>query len=192
MSYYNQNATRFFTETIDVDMSPLYSQFLPLLPDKARVLDAGCGSGRDAGYFSQYGLLVDAFDASEELVNLAREHTSLDVQVCQFLHYQSPFKYDGIWACASLLHVPKKSLPQTFQHLAELLKPDGIFYCSFKYGEQEIERNGRQFTNLTKDALSKVLIGSGLCMHSSWKTEDVRPGRVDEYWLNAILVKEKL
>lgn len=189
MSYYNQNATRFFTNTVDVDMAPLYNQFLPLLPEKARVLDAGCGSGRDAAHFNQCEFVVDAFDASKELVRLAKQHTSLDIQLCEFLHYQSPYQYDGIWACASLLHVPKKELPQTFQHLASLLKDDGFFYCSFKYGNDEIERNGRRFTYLTETSLAKTLVNSGLKIKDTWQTSDLRLGRADEFWLNAILVK---
>ncbi|OLQ88038.1 SAM-dependent methyltransferase [Vibrio panuliri] len=189
MSFYNTNAQDFFAGTVDVDMSSLYEKFVPLLPSHASVLDAGCGSGRDSRYFSQCGFKVDAFDASEELVSLAKLHSAIDVQLCTFIDYQSTHLYDGIWACASLLHVPKSELPRTFKHLASLLKSGGFFYCSFKYGDDEVERDGRRFSNLNEDALSTLLLCSKLTAKELWLTSDLRPGRENEKWLNAILIK---
>lgn len=191
IDYYNQHAGQFASDTLKVDMSPLYQQFLPLLPPGAHILDAGCGAGRDAAHFRQLGYRVSAFDASEKLVAIARQHSGLDVQQCRFLDYHSSEPLDGIWACASLLHVPDAGMAATLKHLGRQLRPGGVFYLSFKYGEQDSEHGGRQFTNSTEQRLRQHLQGSGLGIRQCWLTGDQRPGREDELWLNALLVREQ-
>ncbi|MBC7005040.1 class I SAM-dependent methyltransferase [Photobacterium sp. BZF1] len=170
-------------------MSSIYKKFETLLPEQSKILDAGCGSGRDSLYFTQNGHFVDAFDSSTELVKLASIHSSLNVINSTFLQYNNDSLYDGIWACASLLHVSKQNLPNTFNHLGNLLRNSGVFYCSFKYGIKEVERDGRTFTDLTEDKLAEVLANTDLSVNEVWQTRDLRPGRVNEKWLNAILVK---
>lgn len=190
IDYYNQHADQFASDTLSVDMSPLYDRFLPLLPEQAHIVDAGCGAGRDAAHFLQLGYRVGAFDASGKLAKIASQHSGLAVQHCTFLGYQSPQPLDAIWACASLLHVPEVQMSATLQHLGNQLKPGGIFYLSFKYGEQDSERGGRQFTNSTEDRLRNHLQNTGLSIQECWLTGDQRPGREDEQWLNALLVKD--
>ena len=188
--YYQQQAESFFNNTIQVDMSPLYQEFLALIPEGAHIIDAGCGSGRDSQYFSDLGFQVTAFDASPALVELAQAHTGLPVHLSTFLEFISTQAVDGIWACASLLHVPFNELSITFKHLAQFLRTDGVFYCSFKYGDDEVSRDGRHFTNLNESRLLDVLMGTGLSLHKHWQTGDQRAGREDERWLNALLIKQ--
>ncbi len=189
VTYYNQNAQSFYDGTLSVDMSSLYCRFEPYLPVNGRILDAGCGSGRDSRYFLDKGFDICAFDASSVLANLATHLIQRPVTVCQFDEYKSDKPFDGIWACASLLHVPKTNLAHVFHHLASLLKTDGLFYCSFKYGTDEVERDGRAFSNLTEACLAQILDGLSLRIHDMWQTGDLRPGRENERLLNAILVK---
>ena len=189
VTYYNQNAQSFYDGTLSVDMSSLYCRFEPYLPVNGRILDAGCGSGRDSSYFIDKGFDVSAFDASAELAQLASQLIHRPVTICQFDEYESEQLFDGIWACASLLHVPKPKLAHVFHHLVSLLKTDGLFYCSFKYGTDEVEREGRAFSNLTEAGLAQILNGLPLRIHNMWQTGDLRPGRENERWLNAILVK---
>ena len=190
LNYYNQNAQEFFDNTVEVDMSSLYQAFEAHLPKHADVVDAGCGSGRDTSYFLSQGYNVTSFDASEEMVKLASEHTDHPISHSTFLDFQlPPESQHGIWACATLLHVPQNDLEKTFAHLATWLKPNGILYCSFKYGDGEVERGGRQFTNLTESSLKQVISGLELKAKELWVTHDLRAGRADEKWLNAILVK---
>ena len=137
--------------------------------------------------FKLRGYKVDAFDASEGLSALAQILTGLPIAICRFLDYQSDKQFDGIWACASLLHLPQSELAANINHLASFLAADGFFYCSFKYGEGETERDGRHFTNLTEVALEALLKETPLCIAKQWKTSDMRPGREQEQWLNAIL-----
>lgn len=188
IDYYEKNASAFDKETSNADMSALYDIFLPMIPEGARIIDAGCGSGRDALFFHEHGYEVIAFDASSSLVEIARMRLPLvSVKRSTFMDFKTSKKVDAIWACASLLHVPLKDLPQTFIHLATFLKKEGVFYCSFKYGDSEITHNGRRFTNLNKQRLSELLSDTNLEIQDLWITNDVRPDRQDEKWLNAIL-----
>ena len=141
VEFYNQNAQQFFSSTVEVDSTSLLDQFVPYLPQGGLVLDAGCGSGRDSKRFLDMGYQIDAFDASAPLAALAEELLNQSVTVTTFENFTSSKRYDGIWACASLLHVTRESLPETFAHLAKMLKCGGAFYCSFKYGQDEVERD---------------------------------------------------
>ncbi|MBL3591638.1 MAG: class I SAM-dependent methyltransferase [gamma proteobacterium endosymbiont of Lamellibrachia anaximandri] len=189
MDYYKNNAKTFVESTLQVDMQPLYQRFLPLLPGYAHILDAGCGSGRDARHFIKNGYQVTAFDASTEIAVLAEKEIGQSVQVQRLQDIQYQNQFDGIWACASLLHVPAKELPDVFHRLADALKPNGVIYCSFKYGRGEYEKQGRRFTDLDEAGLQS-LVGETetLTIKEMWVTADLRPGREDERWLNGILV----
>ena len=187
--FYEQNSESFFDSTVTVDAQALYDQFLPMLPDKAHILDAGCGSGRDSLAFLKAGYQVTAFDGSESMAERASGLTGLDVKHSLFIDFTSDHTFDGIWACASLLHVPLQELALTLSHLSSFLKGDGLFYCSFKLGTGEAKRGGRHFTNLDEQGLKEVLESTDLTIARTWVTQDLRPGRENEHWLNAILKK---
>lgn len=186
--YYQLHAQRFFSETVDVDMSELYRPFVAHLKPGARILDAGCGSGRDAKAFSEMGYEVEAFDASAELVELARQHTGLPVKQMRFEDITEVERYDGIWCCASLLHVPLAELPGVMAQLAKALKPGGVWYLSFKYGSGEREKDGRRFTDMDEAGFAEVLSGlSGIDVMECWLTGDKRAERQNERWFNALV-----
>jgi 2-polyprenyl-3-methyl-5-hydroxy-6-metoxy-1,4-benzoquinol methylase len=188
LNYYNQNAQSFSDSTLHVDMSALYAEFLPLIPKHGHILDAGCGSARDAMYFKQQGFTVSAFDASPELAKLASNYLQQAVEVKTFQQLNCTNKYDGIWCCASLLHVPKAELPQVFLKLQNALKPNGVLYVSFKYGTQERVHNGREFTDLNESALTALINShTKLKILKQWQTVDQRPERESEVWLNALI-----
>ena len=187
VEYYNSHAEQFFAGTNEVDMTDIYQRFLPLIPEGGSILDAGCGSGRDAKAFKERGYDVDAFDASPTLVELANTANGLQATVDTFNSYTSLKDYDGIWACASLLHVPSGELAGAIQKLSNLLKDSGKFYLSFKMGSGEREADQRIFTDLTLERLSDIISQvPNLRIIDSWTTADLRPERNDE-WLNAIL-----
>ncbi|EHU4846367.1 class I SAM-dependent methyltransferase [Vibrio vulnificus] len=188
--YYTENAQSFFESTVSVDVQKLYDQFLPHLDPNSAILDAGCGSGRDAKHFKALGFRVTAFDANQALVELASRHLEQHVIHAKFDTFRAePNSFDGIWACASLLHVPDKELGATFLTLSQLLRPQGLFYCSFKYGQAAQVRNGRFFTDMDEHKLHATLTTSPLTIKQTWVTSDVRPGRGSEQWLNAILIR---
>src|SRR5699024_1275409 len=163
--------------------------FLRLLPAQAHLLDAGCGAGRDTKAFAQLGHKVEAFDACEALVAIARQHSNVHVKHSTFTTFTSANKFDGIWACASLLHVPARKLPATFAYLANFLKEQGVFYVSFKYGEGEQERVGRQCTHCNEKVLSPYSCSRRLHVEKRWRTAEERAGREGGQWCNALLIK---
>lgn len=186
--YYNHNAQSFSDSTRNVDMSALYAEFLPLVAKQGHILDAGCGSARDAKYFKQQGFTVSAFDASTELATLASVYLQQPVEVKAFQQLDTCNEYDAIWCCASLLHVPKDELPSVFLNLQHALKANGILYVSFKYGSQQRLHNGRAFTDLTETALIDLINKhTQMQVIKHWLSSDARPGRETEIWLNALI-----
>ncbi len=191
LDYYDQNAKAFYENTIDVDFESVQQLFTDLLPQGAKILDFGCGSGRDTVYFLSQGYDVDATDGSAELCRLASEAAGIPVRQMFFQELDAVNVYDGIWACASILHVPKKELPQIFLKMQQALKKDGVIYTSFKYGDGEGVRNGRYFSDYTEDTARRMIGGiEGLQIEKMWLSSDRRPGREDEKWLNILLRKQ--
>ena len=190
LNYYNTNAKSFVSSTLAVDFSQTQDKFLHLLPPTASILDFGCGSGRDTKYFLDAGMQVDATDGSEELCRLASEYTGIPVQQMLFEDLDAKAQYDGIWACSSILHLPKDVLKDVLKKMIAALKENGIIYTSFKYGMFEGERNGRFFTDFTEETFREFVSDvDKIKIEESWITGDVRPGRGDERWLNLILRK---
>lgn len=190
LTYYNENALNFICTTQSVDFHEIQELFLSYLPKKSKILDFGCGSGRDAKYFLEQGYDVVAVDGSEEICKAASKYVGIFVKQMFFQDLNEKNIYDGIWACASILHLSKIELPDMFQKMKEALKQDGILYASFKYGTFEGMRNGRYFTDLTEQSFSEMLGKiNGLEIEKMWLTEDVREDRGDEQWLNIILRK---
>lgn len=188
LSYYRDQTETFVLDTQAVDMAPLYAHFLPYLHGNARILDAGCGSGRDARAFAERGFQVTAFDASPAMAAVAEAHSGAPVAVLRFQEIAWREAFDGIWACASLLHVPTAELPDVMHRLGRALKLGGILYASFKYGHGEQMRNGRHFTDLDEAGLADLLKHVGSFVEiETWVTCDRRPGRESERWLNSLL-----
>lgn len=191
INYYNQNATKFAAETAWVDFGSTQRRFTDKLPDGGVILDFGCGSGRDTKYFILQGYQVDAVDGSIELCRLAEEYTGVKVKNMLFHELTEMDKYDGIWACSSILHLPLKELTDVMQKMITALKQNGIIYTSFKYGNFAGERNGRYFTDMTEETFADFLKQfKNMKTEEQWITSDVRPERSEEKWLNLILRKE--
>ena len=191
LEYYNKNADNFAITTINVDFYETQNRFSTLLPEHGYILDFGCGSGRDTKYFLEQGFYVDATDGSEEMCHIASNYTGIQVRRLLFEELDENKKYDGIWACASILHLPKKQLREVLKNMYAALKSKGWIYTSFKYGEFEGERNGRYFTDFTTDTFKDFIHDMhGLKIEEQWITGDVRPGRGEEKWLNLLLQKK--
>ena len=190
IDYYNQNAENFIKNTQNVDMHLTQDRFLQLLNPHAVILDFGCGSGRDTKYFLEKGYLVTATDGSAELCRLASAYTGIEVKEILFQELDDMDVYDGIWACSSILHLPKAELLPVIRKMCTALKRTGVIYTSFKYGDFEGERNGRYFTDFTENSFKEFLAEiPELTIEDFWITGDVRPGRSQEKWLNLILRK---
>lgn len=190
IDYYNKNAGSFVDSTLDVDFTETQDKFLKSLNGN-RILDFGCGSGRDTKYFLDLGYDVSAIDGSEELCKIASDYTGIEVKHMYFQELEEQEIYDGIWACSSILHLSKSDLKDVFVKMVKALKTNGIIYTSFKYGDFEGERNGRFFTDFTIESFRDYIDDiDGLSIADHWITGDVRPGRGEEKWLNLILQKD--
>ena len=193
LDYYQTNAKDFFNQTINVDMQNVYQPFLENLADgQQKILDVGCGSGRDSVFFANKGFEVVAIDGSKSLIDLAKQtDTRIDWQYLRFdeIAKQSwQNQFTGIWACASLLHVPFEELPQILNDLIGCLKPNGVLYASFKYGNSEREKGGRFFCDINEERWQ--LIENQLNNAKTlkfWQTIDNRKN-LQDIWFNLILI----
>ena len=157
LKYYNDNAEKFYEQTKNGDMTESYNRFLVMLPDKAYILDFGCGSGRDSKYFLEKGYIVRAIDGSERLCELASEYIGQKVDCMKFDELSDESKYDGIWACASILHVERENLPDILRRMIKALKEGGVIFTSFKLGDKEIVQDGKYYNYITRSILEDML-----------------------------------
>jgi SAM-dependent methyltransferase len=190
LNYYNQNATEFFNTTFNVDMESLYQAFLQYLPQDAFILDLGCGSGRDTLAFKRKGYQVEALDYSKELVLLASQQTGQQVRLESFYDFSDQSRFDGIWACASLLHCERHRLDEVIGRMITALKSNGVLYMSFKYGDGDRKKDGRNFTDLNEQQAQELLEQlPNVELLKQWITVDKRPDR-NEQWLNVLWKKK--
>lgn len=192
LEFYNNNSKIYIETTLSVDMSHLHNEFLNDVPKDGHILDLGCGSGRDSKAFLDKGYKVTSIDGSTELAKAASKIIGKEVLVSKFEELSLTDKYDGIWACASLLHVNRKDILAVIKNVASYLKIDGAFYMSFKYGANEyIDDKGRYFNCYTEESFNELINDvKGLKVKSIYKTIDIVPGRGDITWLNILCTKE--
>ena len=191
INYYNENTESFIAGTVNVDFSDIQNRFMNKLKSGSFILDFGCGAGRDTKVFLDNGYHVEAIDGSEELCKFASQHTGIEVKHMYFQDLNAENKYDAVWACSSILHLPYEELVDVMKKIRIALKDNGLFYTSFKYSDFEGMRNGRYFIDMTEDRLHKLLEEvSGFEIDEIWTTSDVRPGRGEEKWLNLFIYKK--
>jgi cyclopropane fatty-acyl-phospholipid synthase-like methyltransferase len=189
LDYYNKHYKQFIESTLDLDMSELYEKFEKYLNPGDKVLDIGCGPGRDLKYFS-LKYKSTGIEPSEQLAYYASNYTQTRVEKTTINDFETDDKFNGVWACSSLLHLKLEELPGILCKISSLMTDNGAFYCSFKYGQFQGDRNGRYFTDLKENDMKVLVKDSGLTIQELWITRDVRKGREDEKWLNCLLAKE--
>ena len=192
VEFYNKNAKEFYENTVNADMSDAYKEFEFFLKANTHILDLGCGSGRDSLYFLSKGYVVTSVDYSKEMVKKTTTLIGQEAIYLNMVNMNFQNEFHGIWACASILHIPKETIPKVLMNCYNALKKEGILYMSFKYGEGEVQRNGRHFSNFTEKSFRELLNKINLFkVEKYWITGDVRENRSDEKWLNVILKKSK-
>lgn len=192
IDYYNLKAEDFYERTINADLRSAYPLFLENLPKNAHILDAGCGAGRDSKYFLKEGYKVTAFDASLEMVKRASKETGLKVQNLHFQEMNFDQEFDGVWAQASLLHVSYSETKSIYRRIYHALKTGGIFYASYKYGQNYMPTQERDFWNMNEQTILPYLEGLFEVL-IVLKVEDNRSKispSPDQAWLNFVAKKK--
>ncbi len=190
IAYYDRNAMSFVESTVNADVSELYKPFEELLHPGAKILDLGCGSGRDSKYFFQKGYDVVAVDPAQAMCEQTKLFACVPVYKLKVEEIQFTNEFDAVWACASLLHVSRENQLSVFRRIMNALKNDGIFYCSWKYGDQNRLMDSRRFTDMNEVLLEKLVYDiHGLEVLKIWITGDVRKEKETQKWLNALLRK---
>ena len=194
LDYYNKNSEEYFNSTLNVDMTNTYKPFLKLVPKDGKILDLGCGSGRDSMNFIKLGYEVTAVDGSKELAKKASALLGKEVIASTFEELELKEKFHGIWACASLLHIKREDLKTVLNNLYNNLEDNGVFYMSFKYGEKEyVDDKNRYFNCFTDESIiSFINENTKYNILGLYITED-KLGRVNEVkWLNLICNKKSV
>ena len=187
-NYYESNAEHYAAETFFADMSEQYQRFLPLLKKGAKILDVGSGSGRDACYFQKHGYQVTALEPSKNLCREIRKVFSGEIICSDIQNYRPKERYDGIWACASLIHLQEEEILRFFEKIDLYLNDNGVVYVSGKNGIPTGEgEDGRFFLEFTEQLVEKILtVNEQLKPEQLWYTEDVS-GRQGFRWMNLVL-----
>ena len=187
IEYYNQHAAEYFAETVKVDLGEQREVFLAALPPGGQIMDLGCGSGRDSRWFLAKGFAVDALDASKELCKLAQQYTRISVQCCTIQEWEPEKAYDGIWACASLLHLKREELKIFYENCHRFLKKDGVLFVSAKEDIQTgTDEKDRFFTNFDEEIIQELIYDdSRYEVLRFWHTQD-KLGR-ETKWVNMLV-----
>lgn len=189
--FYEKNAKGYAEQTAAVDMSALYERFERHLPGGAAILDAGSGSGRDTKHFAEAGYQVTSFDYSAEMAKISTAYTGIPTVVRSFADVNEVNRYDGIWACASLLHLLQTELTDAVARLAKALKPSGVIYMSFRYGvDERCYSDGRCYTDLDEEGVTKIIAAiPPLQVLELWVSGGEGSFEGGGLWLNAIVKK---
>ena len=140
ISHYKRNPQGYWEGTKDHDVSQNYAHFLKAMPADIplNILDFGCGPGRDLRYFSSLGHRPYGLDGCEAFCQMAREYAQCPVYCQNYLNMDLPTDFfHGIFANASLFHVPKTALLDCLKYLHQILKTDGILFSSNPRGHGE-------------------------------------------------------
>ena len=190
VNYYDVHAKEYAELTVNADMSHAYEKFLRYLTLGAKLLDEGCGSGRDSLFFIKKGYDVTMLDASAGMCKCAETLTGRKALCMKFDEIDFANQFDGIWACASLLHVPEKELENILARFHHALCDGGVLYASWKYGDTERRDGERFYCDMTETKLKNLLARVGLfdCLEC-WVAEDSLPSGREQKWLNVVMRK---
>ena len=148
LAHYNQNAEDFFAGTRDHDVRQNMDALLQHItgPAPFTILDFGCGPGRDLKAFAELGHAATGLEGAERFAQMARAYSGCTVWQQDFLALDLPTQcFDGVFANASLFHVPSRALPQVLAHLHATLKPEGVLFSSNPRGNGEEGFNGERY-----------------------------------------------
>ena len=191
IQFYNENAESYFKSTATVDFTSTYNRFLKYIPEHGSIIDMGCGSGRDVSAFARMGYEAVGLDASEKLAEIAEKASGASVIIADMSSWVADEPFDGIWCCASILHLQNEELRSVFDNLEKNLKPGGVIFISVKSGiETGVDEKGRYMRNFTEKELEDLLKSANISVTEKWETKD-KLAREDFYWINMIGIRDK-
>jgi SAM-dependent methyltransferase len=188
LAYYDTHASEISSSYEEVDFSGVLAKLCKHLPEEARFLEIGCGSGRDSAYFCSLGYDVIALDGSVQMLNHARRlHPELHGN---FYHHVLPktlpfntLYFDVVMSWAVLMHLEEKILLPVIQDIARILKKDGIFAYSVNtqrcgLDERGTDARGRHFTCLHASSWESLHLQTGFETLERYESDDItgRPG----------------
>lgn len=189
--YYEQNAKQYALHTVQADMHVACDRFLSYVKENGRILDFGCGSGRDSLYFKERGYEVTAIDGCKALCAYAESLLQQPVLCMDFKDFHEVKVYDGIWACASLLHCEWNELVTVLKELHTALRESGVLYASFKYGDFYGYRDEKFYQDMHEERLEALLKEvTGFVIEEVTVSEDVE--KRGNAWLNVIVRKVRV
>ena len=188
IDYYNRNADGYFARTAEVTFDEIYNRFLKYIPDGGRIMDLGCGSGRDVKWLCNHGYEAYGLDASRELVSKASDEYDIPVFTGLIEEWTTAIPFDGVWCCASLMHLEDSALEQFFENLKYNLKQGGVLFMSVKSGiETGLDEQGRYLRDFTEEDVHKIITRHGeFELRELWYTED-KLSRNSFRWMNVII-----
>ncbi len=190
LNYYEFYAETYALNTSKANLELIYDRFTAYLCEGANVLDAGCGSGRDTLVFRKKGYHVTAMDGAEAMCLAAEKNIGAPVLHLSFSEMEFERTFDGVWACASLLHLSETQLGDVLQRMFRALKERGVLYASWKYGWEERWEGERFFCDFTEEKLYRFLKGNkNWAVSDCWTSEDGSGSGRKQKWLNVILRK---
>ena len=191
IQFYNENAESYFKSTATVDFTSTYNRFLKYIPEHGSIIDMGCGSGRDVSAFARMGYEAVGLDASEKLAEIAMKESGESVIIADMSSWVADKPFDGIWCCASLLHLQDEELRSVVANFEKNLKPGGAIFISVKSGiETGVDEKGRYMRNFTEKELEDLLTFANISVTEKWETKD-KLAREDFYWINMIGIRDK-
>jgi SAM-dependent methyltransferase len=194
LSHYEAGAASFWEGTRGHDVSQNLEALLSALPARKalRILDVGCGPGRDLLTLRQLGHAPTGLDGCAAFVKMARAHSGCRVLEQSFFELQlEPASFDGIFANASLFHVPRATLPRVLQELFGALLPGGALFCSnprAMSGEREGWQGERYGTYLTLESWSALFATAGFVLERHFLRPPGKPS-AEQPWLAMVLRK---
>lgn len=187
IDYYERNARAYSLETFNADLSETRSKFLRLLPHGARILDVGCGGGRDLRAFKAEGYEAEGLEPAPALAQIARESSGCPVHVSKVETMDFQGMFDGVWACASLLHLPRLDLSEGLVSIHRALKRSGYLFLSMQKGAVDgVLPDGRFYARYDKNKLLSVVCSSGFDPLEVWESGDSLHARVAVRWINIL------
>lgn len=188
IEYFNEKAQKCFDDAFTITERSNQDRFMSYVKKGGKILDFGCGSGRDTAYFLEHGYDVTPTDGSSEMCRLASEYLKMPVRVMEFNELDEEDAYDGIFASASIMHIEYERIEQVFPKMIRALKKGGIIYASFKYGEGEGFLGKRFYTYMNEERMHGLL-----SRYDELETVEEgifgneHPGQMDFRWLYVIL-----